>query len=115
MRTLTSQMLEDHGYEVIQAEDGNAALEKLNSDYVSVDVVLTDVVMKGMSGPELARELIKRRPEIKVIYMSGYTGELISQNGDGVHGMTMLEKPFTRAALLKAMDSALQKDGGSSH
>jgi two-component system, cell cycle sensor histidine kinase and response regulator CckA len=115
MRTLTAQMLEDHGYEVIQAEDGNAALEKLKSSQGSVDAVLTDVVMKGMSGPELARELIKRSPGVKVIYMSGYTGELISQNGDGVHGMTMLEKPFTRAALLKAMDSALHKDGGISH
>lgn len=108
MRTLTRQMLEDHGYEVIDAEDGNSALEKLNSNHVSVDAVLTDVVMKGMSGPELARELIRQSPGTKVVYMSGYTGELILQNGDAVHGMTMLEKPFTRAALLKAIDSALQ-------
>ena len=108
MRTLTRQMLEDHGYDVIDAEDGNAALEKLNSNGVSIDVVLTDVVMKGMSGPQLALELSRRSPKTKIIYMSGYTGELISQNGDGIHGMTMLDKPFTRAALLKAIHSALQ-------
>jgi len=108
MRTLTRQMLEDHGYDVIDAEDGNAALEKLNSNGVSIDVVLTDVVMKGMSGPQLALELSRRSPKTKIIYMSGYTGELISQNGDGIQGMTMLDKPFTRAALLKAIHSALQ-------
>jgi PAS domain S-box-containing protein len=114
MRTLTRQMLEDHGYEVIEAEDGDAALEKLNSNHISVDAVLTDVVMKGMSGPELARELTRRSPGMKVVYMSGYTGELISRNGDGIHGMTMLEKPFTRAALLKAMHSALQRQDSDS-
>jgi len=107
MRALTRQMLEDHGYEVVEAEDGSAALEKLNSNHVSIDAVLTDVVMKGMSGPELASELRKRRPSTKVIYMSGYTGELITQNGDGIQGMTMLDKPFTLAALLKAIHTAL--------
>ena len=114
MRTLTRQMLEDHGYDVIEAEDGNAALAKLNSNHVPVDALLTDVVMKGMSGPELARELSKRSASTKIIYMSGYTGELISQNGDGIHGMTMLEKPFTRAALLKAIHSALHQDSDRS-
>lgn len=108
MRALTRQMLEEHGYGVIEAEDGNSALEKLNSNHTSVDVVLTDVVMRGMSGPELALQLIKRSPGIKVIYMSGYTGELIVQNGESMHGIAMLDKPFTRIALLKTIHSALE-------
>jgi PAS domain S-box-containing protein len=107
MRSLTRQMLEEHGYEVIEAEDGKSALGRLNSPGVSIDIVLTDVVMRGMSGPELALELIQRYPAIKVVYMSGYTGELIEQNGNSMHGKAMLDKPFTRATLLKTLHEAL--------
>jgi two-component system, cell cycle sensor histidine kinase and response regulator CckA len=108
MRTLTRQMLEEHGYRVLEAEDGNAALQKLNSSGASIDAVLTDVVMRGMSGPELARELTRLYPAAKVVYMSGYTGELIAQNGDSMHGIAMLDKPFTRAALLKTIHDTLK-------
>ena len=72
-----------------------------------IDVVLTDVVMRGMSGPELARELVGRHPALKVVYMSGYTGELLTQNGDGMHGIAMLDKPFTRSTLLRTIHAAL--------
>jgi len=108
MRSLTRQMLEEHGYDVVDAEDGNSALGKLNSGNPPVDLVLTDVVMRGMSGPELAMELIRRFPTTKVVYMSGYTGELIAQSGDNVQGFAMLDKPFTRAALLRTIDAALR-------
>ena len=107
MRSLTRQMLEEHGYSVIDAEDGNVGLGKLTSDGASVDLVLTDVVMRGMSGPELALEVMRRHPAIKVVYMSGYTGELLSQNGNSMHGIAMLDKPFTRAVLLKTIHAAL--------
>ena len=107
MRTLTRQMLEDHGYAVVEAEDGNSALERLNSHAKSIDVALTDVVMRGMSGPELALQLMKLHPSMKVVYMSGYTGELLAQ-GDGINpGITLLDKPFTRATLLKTIHAAL--------
>lgn len=108
MRKLTGQMLHEHGYSVVEAEDGIAALNKLDSSGVPVDLVLTDVVMRGMSGPELARELVRRHPPLKVVYMSGYTGELIAQNGHGMHGIAMLDKPFTRGTLLKTLHEALQ-------
>ena len=107
MRTLTRQMLQDHGYVVVEAEDGNSALERLNSHAASIDVALTDVVMRGMSGPELALQLMKLHPSMKVVYMSGYTGELLAQ-GDGLNpAITLLDKPFTRAALLKTIHAAL--------
>jgi two-component system, cell cycle sensor histidine kinase and response regulator CckA len=109
MRSLTRQMLEEHGYAVIEAEDGKSALGKLSFPGISIDVVLTDVVMRGMSGPELALELIRHYPAVKVVYMSGYTGELIEQNGDSMHGMAMLDKPFTRAMLLKTIHEALRQ------
>jgi CheY-like chemotaxis protein len=101
-------MLEEHGYGVVEAEDGKSALGKLSSPGVSIDVALTDVVMRGMSGPELALELMQRYPAIRVVYMSGYTGELIVQNGDSMHGMALLDKPFTRAMLLKTLYEALR-------
>ena len=105
MRILTSEMLRNHGYTVVEAEDGNAAIERLNHN--SIDVVLTDVVMRGMSGPEFARRLKLSHPSINVVYMSGYTGELLTQADGFDEGITLLEKPFTKATLLKTMHKAL--------
>jgi PAS domain S-box-containing protein len=106
MRRLTKKMLEQHGYTVLESEDGQTALDALTANHKKIDVVLTDVVMKGMSGPELVLRLMDRHPEVKVVYMSGYTGELVANQGvEG--GIRLLEKPFTRASLLKMIDAAL--------
>jgi len=106
MRKLTKKMLEQHGYQVFEAEDGKSALNVISSDHASIGVILTDVVMKGMNGPELVLRLIDSHPETKVVYMSGYTGELVANEGiEG--GIRLLEKPFTRAELLKTLDAAL--------
>src|SRR5246500_3987423 len=75
MRRLTRKMLEEHGYKVLEAEDGKAALEVITSAGSPVDLTLTDVVMKGMTGPELVLRLIDAFPAMKIVYMSGYTGE----------------------------------------
>jgi two-component system, cell cycle sensor histidine kinase and response regulator CckA len=106
MRRLTKKMLEEHGYRIIEAEDGQSALDVMKSNHSRIDLVLTDVVMKGMSGPELVLKLMDLHPEIKVVYMSGYTGELVANQGLD-SGIRLLEKPFTRAALLKVIDAAL--------
>jgi len=106
MRRLTRKMLEEHGYTVLEAEDGKSALDTVGDDHTAVDLILTDVVMKGMTGPELVLRLLDEHPEMKVVYMSGYTGELVAHQGiDG--GIRLLEKPFTRADLLKTVDAAL--------
>ncbi|MBZ5719522.1 MAG: PAS domain S-box protein [Acidobacteriia bacterium] len=107
MRDLTGQMLEEHGYTVIQAKDGNSALESIAANG-RVDLMLTDVVMRGMGGPELVRRLSPTHPGMKVVYMSGYTGELIAEHDAMQPGITLLEKPFTRAALLKAIHAVLE-------
>jgi PAS domain S-box-containing protein len=105
MRLLTRQMLEEHGYRVLEADSGLAALDQVRANEGEIDLTLTDVVMQGMTGPELVLQLTETRPEMKVLYMSGYTGELL---GDGSTGaITLLEKPFTRTALLKTVDTAL--------
>jgi len=106
MRRLTRKMLEEHGYRVLEAEDGKAALEVIGSHRETIGLTLTDVVMKGMSGPEMVLRLIDSHPTMKIVYMSGYTGELVANHGlDGT--IRLLEKPFTRAALLKTLDATL--------
>jgi CheY-like chemotaxis protein len=106
-RSLTRQMLEEHGYRVLTAKDGKSGLETIQANDGSVHVVLTDVVMRGVSGPEMVRKLRQSHPGIRVVYMSGYTGELIAERDVLDTGIALLEKPFTRAALLKAIDAAL--------
>ncbi|PYX74450.1 MAG: hypothetical protein DMG78_06795 [Acidobacteria bacterium] len=96
MRKLTRKMLEEHGCKVLEAVDGEAALKVISQNSTRIDLILTDVVMKGMNGPELVLRLMDSHPEMKVVYMSGYTGELVAHQGLQ-SGIPLLEKPFTRA------------------
>ena len=108
MSRLTRQMLEEHGYEVLEARDAKTAMEFAEAAGDRIRVVLTDVVLRGMSGPEMVRQLIAKRPNLAVVYMSGYTGELISEH-DLLHpGVKLLEKPFSRLALLRRLAAALE-------
>jgi len=106
MRKLTRKMLEEHGYKVLEATNGEGALDVISRHPSSIDLTLTDVAMKGMNGPDLVLRLMDSHPGMKIIYMSGYTGELIAHQGLQ-SGIPLLEKPFTRAALLKTIDEAL--------
>ena len=107
MRGLTRQLLQEHGYTVVDADDGKSALEWVESHPVPIDLLLTDVVMRRMSGPELVERLSASHPGLKVVYMSGYTGELIAEREVLNRGMTLLEKPFTRTALLNTIHTTL--------
>jgi len=106
LRKLTRKMLEEHGYKVLEATNGEAALEAISRHASRIDLTLTDVAMKGMNGPDLVLRLMDLHPGMKVVYMSGYTGELIAHQGLQ-SGIPLLEKPFTRAALLKTIDETL--------
>ena len=107
MRRLSKQMMAAQGYSVIEAEDGKSALAQAAANPGRIDLVLTDVVMQGMSGPELVLHLMDSHPETRFLYMSGYTGELVVDHGLN-EGIALLEKPFTRAALLGTIQAALQ-------
>jgi two-component system, cell cycle sensor histidine kinase and response regulator CckA len=72
-------------------------------------VLLTDVVMPGASGPELTRQLVERRPGLKVIYMSGYTEDAISHHGLLDPGIAFLHKPFTSDALGQKIREVLER------
>jgi hypothetical protein len=107
MRSLTRQLLQEHGYTVFEANDGKSALEWVQSYSGRIDLVLTDVVMRRMSGPELTDHLNASHPALKVVYMSGYTGEQMAEREVLQRGITLLEKPFSRTALLNTIHTAL--------
>ena len=107
MRSLTRQLLQEHGYTVVEADDGKSALEWVQSHPGPIDLLLTDVVMRRMSGPELVERLNASHPTLKVVYMSGYTGELIAEREVLKRGITLLEKPFSRTALLNTIHATL--------
>jgi PAS domain S-box-containing protein len=107
MRQLTRQLLEEHGYQILEAKDGQDALAIAGSHSGHIDLLLTDVVMRGLSGPELVSRLNGLHPNMKMVYMSGYTGELIGREDIAARGIPLLEKPFTRAGLLQTLHQAL--------
>ena len=91
LRALIKRLLEGQGYTVLLAANAQDARELFSSN-PSIDVLLTDVVMPGTSGPELSRQLVEQRPALKVIYMSGYTDDAIARHG--VPADRALHKPF---------------------
>jgi two-component system cell cycle sensor histidine kinase/response regulator CckA len=106
LRELTKRLLETHGYTVVVARDAREAM-RIFDENASIDVLLTDVVMPGLSGPELTQELTARRPGLKVIYMSGYTDEAIVQHGVLQPGIAFLHKPFTSDVLARKIRDVL--------
>jgi CheY-like chemotaxis protein len=107
MRSLTRKVLLEHGYTVLEADDGESALECVDSHRGPIDLLLTDVVMRHMSGPALVDRLNASHPKLKVVYMSGYTGELIAEREVLKRGIILLEKPFSRTALLNTIHTTL--------
>jgi len=99
LRQLARQSLENQGYRVIDAADGVAAIRLSQTHKGPIHLLLTDVIMPGMNGRELANQVSSSRPETKVLYMSGYTENHIGHNGTLDQGITLLQKPFTLPAL----------------
>ena len=108
VRTAAQRILESHGYQVLQVGRPDEALQLMSTLTKPLDLLLTDMVMPGMSGRELAARLQALRPTLRVIYMSGYSEELLKRGADGFDG-TVIEKPFTRAPLLAAVAKALHE------
>jgi two-component system cell cycle sensor histidine kinase/response regulator CckA len=98
LRDLAKRMLERQGYKVLLASNASEALRQFDHT-PSIDVILTDVIMPGGSGPELTRQLVSRRPGLKVIYMSGYTEDAITHHGVLDPGIAFIHKPFTAERL----------------
>jgi PAS domain S-box-containing protein len=106
VRNLVSSMLRSQGYRVFEAEHGKHALEVFERHGQEVELLLTDVIMPRMSGHELARRLKTQAPGLKVMYMSGYTDDIVAREGIVSENTVLLHKPFTLDGLLRKLHEA---------
>lgn len=110
VRGLVSDVLEGHGYKLLVASRSEEAFRLSGRHEGPIHLMVTDVVMPGMSGRELAERLASSRPKMKVLYISGYTDDAVVRHGVQAEGMPFLQKPFTPVVLLRKVREVL---GGS--
>jgi len=108
VRELTVDVLSRGGYTVFSAESGAACLERLNGEVTGIDLLVTDVIMPAMNGKALYKEASKLVPGLKVLYMSGYTENVIASNGMLDTGIAFIQKPFMPKALVAKVREVLQ-------
>jgi CheY-like chemotaxis protein len=110
LRDIATDLLEASGYTVVAAANGPDALA-LSRQYAadSIQLLLTDVMMPGMSGQEVARQIRLRWPEVAVLYMSGYSNEAVEKLGLLEPGTRLLAKPFSRRTLVRSVEEALAR------
>jgi CheY-like chemotaxis protein len=109
IRNLVLDVLRPLGYHVLLAASGEEALTASDALKGPVDLLLTDVVMPGMDGKKLADELCSRRPDVKVIFMSGYTDDAIAHHGILDSGVILIQKPLTPGVLARKIREVLDK------
>ena len=107
VRRLARQILERHGYTILEAADGMGALQIAADHPEVIHLLLTDVVMPNLGGRDLVVAIRARRPETKVLYMSGFTDDAVVRHGVSVAADALLQKPFTPAALARKVRSVL--------
>jgi len=107
LREMIRELLEDAGYEVLEAAEPEQALSLSASHTGHIDLLLTDVVQPKMSGREVAQHIRAARPDVRVLYMSGYTPETIGQHGAMEANAPFLEKPFSGTGLLSKVRETL--------
>jgi two-component system cell cycle sensor histidine kinase/response regulator CckA len=109
LRAVTRDMLVQNGYEILEADGGREALESAQRHHGPIHLLLSDVVMPEMNGPILAEKLAPSRPEMKVLFMSGYTDYAIGKHGVLEAGVHLLAKPYTREGLLSKVRAVLER------
>ncbi|MGC8834947.1 MAG: PAS domain S-box protein, partial [Armatimonadota bacterium] len=113
VRQLLKNVLEMHGYKVLDAGNGEDALAAADEYEGDIHLLITDVVMPGMGGPALSEKLLQTRPNMKVIYMSGYTNDALLHRGDLKEGTVYLQKPFPLTSLAEKAREILNGSGES--
>jgi two-component system cell cycle sensor histidine kinase/response regulator CckA len=111
VRQLVRETLESKGYKVLEADNGEAALRIVSNYSDKIDMLITDVVMPGMSGRELSARLCASRPQTKVLYLSGYTEDAIGHEGVVDPDTAFLQKPFTLQMLSRKVREVLGERG----
>jgi PAS domain S-box-containing protein len=109
VRDLAEKVLTREGYHVIAAHNAQEALSLVKKHTLSFDLVVTDIVMPGISGVELGQKIQALRPEIKVLYMSGYDDKMLAQHGESPVRINFIQKPFTPEILLRKVQDALNR------
>jgi CheY-like chemotaxis protein len=107
VRKLVEGVLREHGFQVVASENVAEAISFCRERPGPIDLLLTDVVMPDMSGPELAEELAKIRPGLKVVYMSGYADNAVVRHGVLKPGAAFIEKPFVAETLTEKLREVL--------
>ncbi|HYE04250.1 MAG TPA: response regulator [Planctomycetota bacterium] len=110
VRDMLREMLTDNGYTVLEAGSGPEALAVAEKADYQFDVMLTDVVMPKMNGPELAEEMGKIVPDLRVLYMSGYMDKVIVDRGVLDRDFIFIDKPFSGEAMLRKLREAIERD-----
>jgi PAS domain S-box-containing protein len=108
LRHVTREFLQSSGYRVLEASHPAEAIRIVEQHHQPIHLLVTDVVMPKMSGRDLAQRLLSMRPDLKVLYMSGYTDDAILQHGVLDRGVAFLAKPFTRASLARKIREVLE-------
>ncbi len=111
LREVTRRILKGAGYQVIVAENGPKALEAASGHAGSIDLLLSDVIMPQMPGPQLAKRLLAQRPSVRVLLMSGFAQPILDSGGHLDAGMALIEKPFSGPGLLAKVAQTLERVG----
>jgi len=109
VRIMTSRALQEFGYGVVEASGGHQALGVLERKDARIDLLITDVILAGMDGPELARRAVELTPDLPVLFISGYTDDEIVRRGLLQEGQPFLQKPFTPEALATKLTELLKR------
>ncbi len=108
VQKLVCRILQEHGHTVLESSSAEHAIRIAESFSGPIDLLLTDVIMPGMNGPEVYRQVYAFHSETKVLYTSGYTGSVITRHGVLKEGISFIQKPFSRKGLLHKIAQTLQ-------
>jgi two-component system, cell cycle sensor histidine kinase and response regulator CckA len=109
VRYMTCRALKEHGYNVVEAGDGAEALKAVQGANGALDLIITDVIIPGLDGTELARRASQIKPGLPILFMSGYTDDDIVRRGLLEAGQPFLQKPFTPDALIRRVADLLKE------
>jgi two-component system cell cycle sensor histidine kinase/response regulator CckA len=103
LRRVASSVLKRAGYRVLEANDADQAAEMWRAEFSKIDVLFTDILMPSLSGPELARELLSARPDLKVVFSTGSERAVVRKTINLVQSKRLLQKPYTPGQLREAI------------
>jgi two-component system cell cycle sensor histidine kinase/response regulator CckA len=105
LRQMTAAVLERHGFNVFQAGDASEATQIWEREKSSIDLLFADILIPGLSGPEIAREFLLTKPDLKVIFSSGNSSKTVLETTQLIQGATFMRKPYPIGTLISAVNA----------